>query len=67
VLCVGAPGGRVQPLTEGRFVTAIHERAAGLFRERNGIRQLVMTGISTVDQPLATADTPVTTTVQNGL
>lgn len=40
---VGTPGGQVVPLKRGEFVANDADRAAVLFREQNGLRQLITT------------------------
>jgi hypothetical protein len=67
VICVGAPSGRVVPLTEGRYVAAMHERAAAIYREVNGIRQILMIGEGGDEQNLKSDDTEVAVSVTDAL
>jgi hypothetical protein len=66
VVCVGTAAGRVVPLTEGRYVAAVHARAGAIYREKNGIRQILLTGEGGEAQPLASEDVAVSVEVDNG-
>lgn len=56
VFCAGLPGGAVQPLTEGKLALPDGERGAALYREQQGIRQLVMSYLTTDVNRLAIGD-----------
>lgn len=56
VFCAGLPGGTVQPLTEGRLALPAGEAGAALYREQQGLRQLVMSYLTTDVNRLAIGD-----------
>lgn len=56
VFCVGLPGGKLEPVTEGRLALPDGERGATLFREHNGLRQLITSYLSRAGNGLAIGD-----------
>ena len=56
VFCAGLPGGQVVPLTAGRLALPDGEQGASLFREHNGLRQLVTSFLSAGGNGLAVTD-----------
>lgn len=68
VFCAGLPSGTVIPLTEGQVALPSAERAAGLIRERNGLRQILMAlQGQVVDSPLAASDSAVAEVRRRGV
>lgn len=63
VPCLGLPGGQVMPLREGQVVAPQAASAASLYREQNGLRQVVTALSQSRPQGLAFSDS-VTVTVQ---
>jgi hypothetical protein len=61
VACLGLPGGQVMPLREGQVVAPSAKRGASLFRERNGLRQVVTALAETAPRGLAMRDVGVMT------
>jgi hypothetical protein len=56
VLVAGLPGGDLQPLTEGRLAMPTGDVGAAMYRELDGLRQLVMSYIGTGANHLAIGD-----------
>ena len=57
VFCIGLPGGRVIPATEGRLAAHMDgAEGAVMLRTNNGLRQLVMSYLSSVPNTLAFSD-----------
>lgn len=56
VFCAGLPGGTLVPLTEGRLALPGGDVGASLFREHNGLRQLITSYLSGGANALAIAD-----------
>ena len=67
VILVGLPGGRVVPVTEKRFRFPSHERGAGVFRDYQGVRQVLMSleGGGNVDTLSPTDDVAISVTKGN--
>ena len=66
VFCLGLPGGRVVPLTEGRL--AAHEdgvEGAAMLRVQNGLRQLVMSYMASTTGALAVGDRATATVIRH--
>jgi len=64
VILVGLPGGRVVPVTEKRFRFPAHERGAAVFRDYQGVRQVLMSleGSGTADSLVPTDDVAISIT-----
>lgn len=56
VFCAGLPGGEVRPLTDGRLALPDGEQGASLYREHNGLRQLVTSYLTSNGNGLAMRD-----------
>lgn len=56
VFVAGLPGGTLQPLTEGRLALPAGDNGAAMFRELNGLRQMVMSYINAGTNYLAVGD-----------
>lgn len=65
VFCAGLPGGTLVPLTEGRLALPDGERGATLFREHNGLRQLITSFLSRGSNGLAIGDHASATVTQH--
>lgn len=67
VMCIGAAGGRVIPITEGRFVTDIYSRAAALYRQTAGAPQYMVSAPAGTASAAAASDVMTVTIVRNGI
>jgi len=70
VACLGLPGGTVVPLREKQAVAPPAESGASLFRERNGIRQIIsaLAGATrTTKQGVAIGDSAAARVYRNGI
>lgn len=56
VFCAGLPGGQLVQLTEGRLALPGGERGASLFREHEGLRQIITAWLSSGSNGLAITD-----------
>lgn len=56
VFCAGLPGGELRPLTEGRLALPEGEIGASVFREYEGLRQIVTSFLSRSNNALAIGD-----------
>lgn len=67
VACLGLPGGTVLPLREKQAVAPAAEGGASLFRERNGIRQIITALGGATKQGLAVGDRAAARVYRNGI
>lgn len=67
VACLGLPGGTVVPLREKQAIAPNAESAASLFRERNGIRQIITALGGATKQGLAIGDRASARIYRNGI
>ncbi len=67
VACLGLPGGQVLPLRERQVVAPTAERGASLFRERDGIRQIITALQGATAQGLAVGDRASPRVYRNGI
>lgn len=56
VFCAGLPGGKLIPMTEGQLALPDGEHGASLFREHDGLRQLITSYLSASGNGLAVGD-----------
>jgi hypothetical protein len=61
VACLGMPNGQVMPLKESQVVAPISQSGASMFRERNGIRQVVTAMQQAAPRGMAVGDSAVIT------
>lgn len=64
VFMAGLPGGNLQPLTEGRLALPPGDNGAAMFRELNGLRQLVMSYSSSGVNYMAVGDRASATVIR---
>jgi len=64
---IGLPSGRVKPLTADRFVTPLAERGATLFRDTNGIRQMISSLLGSTTNQAAVGDFATAEVRRNGV
>jgi hypothetical protein len=67
VICLGLPGGQVQPLREGELALNVGERGAAMFREADGLRQYVTSFLSGGGNALGMTDSAAATVRRHGV
>jgi hypothetical protein len=67
VACLGLPGGQVVPLRERQVVAPAAERGASLFRERDGMRQVITALQGATPQGIAIGDRASSRVYRNGI
>jgi hypothetical protein len=65
VFCAGLPGGTLVPLTEGRLALAEGDIGASLFREHDGLRQLITSYLTAGGNGLAIGDSTSATVTRH--
>jgi hypothetical protein len=67
VFCVGLPGGQVVPIREGELSLDVGERGAAMFREQDGLRQLVTSFLTRGGNAFGVSDTTAATVRRHGV
>jgi len=67
VACVGMPGGSVMPLRENQSVAPAAERGATIFRDANGVRQIITSLSGGQQQGAAIGDSAIVEINTNGV
>ncbi len=67
VFCIGMPGGTVAPVTEDRLALPEGERGAVMFREVDGLRQLITSFITGGGNRFGVSDSAVGTVRRHGV
>lgn len=67
VMVAGLPGGRVLPLTEGRLALPDAERGASMYREYDGLRQVVLSFLSGERNVASVSDSASATIRRHGV
>lgn len=67
VWCLGLPGGTVQPIRDGQLALPHGEHGASVFREVNGLRQIMTSYLAGGAQTIGMHDSAVATIRRNGV
>ncbi len=67
VLCLGLPGGEVRPIRDNELALPVGARGTAVYREANGLRQLMASFVAGPAQPLAVTDRMSGTIRRNGV